>query len=218
MYVSWTSFYPLHLTYDVLLAVFSRALARAKDHGIRVVSLIRRDYNGSTPFSEAELDLLKSTDPASHHQFLRERGLEIARFLVALIDKFDLPPAGKDGKGGLSILGWSLGGTTLFAFAHFFPTYPEAIQERLKKHLKSLVSYGACGICLVSFSVTRTDGFQIRRSMSLDMVIPRGFTLPRKIPRYPRQSVLWPSALGFRRLTPIRTIARGRRSRGSHPA
>ncbi|KAL5476946.1 hypothetical protein ACEPAI_3132 [Sanghuangporus weigelae] len=60
--------------------VFSRLLSLAHKYNARVTALNRRDYAHSTPFSEADLNMLAGNEE-SHSQFLRARGLEIAKFL-----------------------------------------------------------------------------------------------------------------------------------------
>lgn len=126
---------------------FSRTLSRAKFCGIRAVSLARRDYAGSTPFSKDELSQLQGSDSTMHLQFLRDRGYEVAKFLSGLIEKHSLPSVDSGGAGGLFVVGWSLGVLTMNAFVHFFPTYPISLQINLRKHLRSFVAYGTCIIC-----------------------------------------------------------------------
>ena len=121
---------------------FSRTVSRAKHHGMRAISLARRDYKGSTLFSEAELALIRGDDKDMHRQFLRDRGFEIAQFLMGLILKLGLPALDRDGRGGLSVMGWSLGNLTLYAFANFFPTYPKEVKNCLTAYLKSLICWG----------------------------------------------------------------------------
>ena len=127
---------------DRTLANFSRIVDRAKHHGIRAVSLARRDYAGSTPFSEEELEQLRSPEKVAHLQFFRDRGHEIARFIAALADKHSLPPMSANGEGGICVLSWSLGVLTMNAFINFFPIYPSNLQACLRRYLKSLVAYG----------------------------------------------------------------------------
>ena len=120
---------------------FSRAIARAQDHGVRVIALQRRDYRGSSPFSSEELEVLKSADPAVVQQAVRKIGLEIATCLVGLVDKHQLPHSNG---GGLTVVGWSMGGMMLSSFAHYFPTYPEKIQIVLNQCVRSIIYYGTC--------------------------------------------------------------------------
>ena len=110
---------------------------------MRVVSLARRDYEGSTLFTDEELSQLRGSDKTFHLQFLRERGYEVARFLIALADRHELPMKTDTG-GGITLMGWSLGISIMNAFIYFFSTYPKGLQDRLRKYLKSLVAYGTC--------------------------------------------------------------------------
>ena len=142
---------------------FSKTVSRAKDHGMRVFSLARRDFKGSTPFTETELEQIRGNDEDMHRQFLRDRGFEIAQFLVALIEKFKLPAVDRNGQGGLSIMGWSLGNMILYAFANYFSTYPKRVKDHLKSYLGSLICWGKRRACNSVFLLR----LMVRRSVSL---------------------------------------------------
>lgn len=75
--------------------------------------------------------------------FLRDRGLEIARFLVWVIRELQIPPISQSGdEGGLALLGWSLGNITTLAFLSNLRTYPRDIVETLEPYLRTFVMYG----------------------------------------------------------------------------
>lgn len=128
---------------------FSRLMPLAAKYGLRIIALNRRDYVGSTPFTTAELDDLLSDDDAKHRQFLQARGLEIARFLVWVIDELKIPPKTEaviDGEsktyGGLALMGWSLGNIqTILVLGHLM-TYPREVVEKLKLFFRTLFIYG----------------------------------------------------------------------------
>ncbi|KAL5498535.1 hypothetical protein ACEPAH_1889 [Sanghuangporus vaninii] len=127
---------------------FSRLLPLAHNHNARVIALNRRDYVHSTPYSEADLNVLASKDEDAHSQFLRARGLEIARFLCWVITELKVPKAnfGENAaspSGGVVLMGWSLGNLFTDAFVAYLDTYPLDVIETLKLYLKSLIIYAA---------------------------------------------------------------------------
>ena len=128
---------------------FSRLLPLATKYNLRVIALNRRDYVGSTLFSSSELEDLYSNDEAKHKEFLRDRGLEIARFLVWVIENCNIHPratAVSDGKprayGGISVLGWSLGNITTIEFLSNLKTYPQEVIDKLQPYISTFFIYG----------------------------------------------------------------------------
>ncbi|KAI5122824.1 hypothetical protein M0805_003119 [Coniferiporia weirii] len=121
---------------------FSRVIERSSNHGVRIIALNRRDYVGSTLLAPAELALLHDKNASdSHKLFLRARGLEIAHFLVWVIDELKIP------EGRLALAGWSLGTVTTLAFLRHLPSFPEDIIKKLEPHLKTFFIYeSACAI------------------------------------------------------------------------
>ena len=129
------------------IAVFSRLLPVASKHNARVIALNCRDYVHSTPFSDAELGVLAGQDEDAHSQFLRERGLEIAKFLYYVITELEVTRRASSGgnatsSGGLVLMGWSLGNLFTVAFIAHLSTYPPEVTMTLEPYLKSLVIYG----------------------------------------------------------------------------
>ena len=124
-------------------AVFSRLMERGKASGVRVVAVNRRDYPGSTPFSDEDKRVLNSGTDAERAAFLREQGVEIATFVDRLIEKNGLPPLSADKKsGGVQLMGWSFGATLAMAALANLDALPEASQTRLAAHLRSLILFG----------------------------------------------------------------------------
>ena len=134
-----------HQSYLILhlLENFYRLLPFAQKHNLRIVAPNRRDYIGSTLFSEEELSALNGNDDVAHRAFLRDRGLEVAYFLKWIIDEMKIPQASEDGKaGGLALMGWSLGNTTTTAFLGHLQTYPPELVKALEPYLRTFFIYG----------------------------------------------------------------------------
>lgn len=74
---------------------------------------------------------------------MRDRGREIALFLMRLIEKENIPKMSKEGnEGGIVLLGWSLGALTTLAFLADLSTYPGEAREILSSHLRAFLIYG----------------------------------------------------------------------------
>ncbi|KAH8114764.1 hypothetical protein DFH11DRAFT_1508701 [Phellopilus nigrolimitatus] len=119
---------------------FSRLLPLAHKHDLRIIAPNRRDYAGSTPFSDIELDVLNGKDDHAHMDFLQKRGLEIARFLVWIISEKKIPQSNGT-SGGLALLGWSLGNVTTLSFLAHLGSYPQEIIATLEPYLRTFCLY-----------------------------------------------------------------------------
>lgn len=98
-------------------------ITRAHAHNFRVIALNRRDYVGSTQFSQEELNIVNSKDPNELREFLKDRGCEILLFLNWVVEHKAVPCAREGGKGGIALLGWSLGNVTTLSMLAFLKEY-----------------------------------------------------------------------------------------------
>ena len=91
------------------LDTFHRLLPMAAPNNLRLVILNRRDYAGSTKYTEAELESLRE----GRREFLENLGLETITFLAWFATTQDIPKLSADRKtGGFVTIGWSMGGAT----------------------------------------------------------------------------------------------------------
>ncbi|EJF56675.1 hypothetical protein DICSQDRAFT_183715 [Dichomitus squalens LYAD-421 SS1] len=126
-------------------AGFRPLIPLAKEHNLRLVLLNLRGYPGSTPYSDAELELFRGTLD-DQQAALQTRGFEIATFLRWFIENENIPKihttAGSDQKsGGLSILAWSGGNSqTLFSFANA-DKLSENTRALLGAYIRSFIMY-----------------------------------------------------------------------------
>ncbi|KAH8100450.1 hypothetical protein DFH11DRAFT_1671389 [Phellopilus nigrolimitatus] len=121
---------------------FSRLVSDAHKYNLRIIALNRRDYVGSTPFSQTELEAVNGENANAHVNFLRARGLEIARFLIYVISEKKIPRASPDGTaGGLALMGWSLGNVTAMAFLRHLNSYPSDVVDAIEPYLRTFFIY-----------------------------------------------------------------------------
>ncbi|KAL0563546.1 hypothetical protein V5O48_018520 [Marasmius crinis-equi] len=124
---------------------FEKLQSQAHAYNLRVVALNRRDYAGSTPFSDDELDALKGGDDTRARGSIERLGLHIALFLRKFVEEEGVPSVTNAGngrkRGGLAVMGWSMGALTAIApFAN-----PNALGEEtygvLKGYIRDLILY-----------------------------------------------------------------------------
>ncbi|KAJ3798854.1 hypothetical protein GGU11DRAFT_555733 [Lentinula aff. detonsa] len=138
-------------------AIFKRLLPFNTQYNIRIIAPSRRGFPGSTALSEEERNFFiddKDDDDsalnARKEQILELRGVEILQFIDGIIQRLGIPPiqnhddnnnAEEFRKGGIALIGWSLGTTfTLAAMANTdSPLISEEMRERIGKHLRTHV-------------------------------------------------------------------------------
>lgn len=125
--------------YFYMKAWFKPVFSSASSKGVRVVSLNRRGYPGTTPYSPAELKTLSEGGVEG----LKACGVELALFLDGLIDNLSLPaPSIKENEGGLAIMGWSLGNVIPLSTVASVSALKPQVQTQLQSYLRRLIVFG----------------------------------------------------------------------------
>ena len=130
----------------VCIAIFGPMIPFAPANRVRLILVNRRDYPGSTAFSEAELAALGSTDVETRARALAQQGVDIGLFLAWLVREENIPPVSvdRDGnkQGGIALVAWSLAHTPLAGFlAHVDALPPDALRA-LDPCLRSYCIFG----------------------------------------------------------------------------
>ena len=115
-----------------------------------VVALNRRNYPGSTPYDEKDVDVIVNGTKEQKDAWHRDQSHELGMFIHKLIDKGNLPPISADRKtGGVAVVGWSSGaGNAIGMIAHPV-TLPPAIRTGLALHVRFLIVQGVSHFCVV---------------------------------------------------------------------
>ncbi|TFK53392.1 hypothetical protein OE88DRAFT_1626342 [Heliocybe sulcata] len=126
-------------------AIFAKLLPLAARHNLRLVLLNRRDYPGSTPVSQDELEKIRSDNLGVNAAVLRELGLQIASFIAwyartASIPQVQIGVSGEP-EGGLSVLAWSSGNATTSAAIANLAELEEEQKACLKGRLRTYIIY-----------------------------------------------------------------------------
>ena len=126
-----------HFIYTRSPGVFKRILPLASSHSLRVICLSRREYEGSTPYSPDELKIINHGSDAERADFIHNEGVLIALFVDRLIQLLSLPE-----KGGVAIMGWSLGNLFTIAMRASINDLPDNTKQRLKAYMRGFIIFG----------------------------------------------------------------------------
>nr|GAT48478.1 predicted protein [Mycena chlorophos] len=123
--------------------------AFADKHNLRIILWNRRDYRGSTPYSAAELEELR-TGKQSHWDAHAE---SLVHFFEYLIDTEKIPspgPGADRGAGGIILSGWSFGAATALSVLAAPSAVPldSELYKKVEPHFKSLVLYDPSPLAL----------------------------------------------------------------------
>lgn len=132
-------------TLNILYAgVFKKLFPIAKEHGFRIIGIHRRDYSPTTALTEDEVKLLHEGSDGQK-EWLRQRGVELAKFLHNFIDKNSIPPTQGENSGGLAVVGWSLGTIMVQAMISNLDSLPQSVLKDLSGHLHTVILQGKSG-------------------------------------------------------------------------
>lgn len=131
-----------------LPGIFSKVQALAGPAGLRLVAINRRDYIGSTPYSNAELDVVNNGTVAQRDDFMKARGIELGIFMDKFMQQNNIPALSADGRaGGAAVIGWSVGNIFTLSTIANIHALPEDVQARLASRIHTLVMQGAHTCC-----------------------------------------------------------------------
>ncbi|KAF7341425.1 Aminodeoxychorismate synthase [Mycena venus] len=110
----------------------------AHRNDLRVILWNRRDYRGSTKYTDAELE-----DLAAGRKVFQDRlAMQLAWFLEHFIKHENTPKISVDhGSGGFILIGWSFGNATTLSLLADPAVLPTALYETIEPYLRSVVLY-----------------------------------------------------------------------------
>ncbi|KAK1234684.1 hypothetical protein PQX77_002109 [Marasmius sp. AFHP31] len=126
-------------------ATFEAIQAHAHPFNLRVIALNRRDYAGSSPVSDEELEALEGKDESRAREFFDNMGLHLALFIKKFIEEEGIPAILESengrGRGGIAVMGWSLGTMTAVAPFGNPDIMREDVYQVLVKYVQGLILY-----------------------------------------------------------------------------
>ncbi|EJD07447.1 uncharacterized protein FOMMEDRAFT_149976 [Fomitiporia mediterranea MF3/22] len=148
---------------------FRRLLPLAPQHQIRLVLVNRRDYPGSTPYTEEDLEKIRVDNAETHDQFAKARAVEFAQFIKTFVENEDVPKASSDWKrGGVVLLAWSSGNSYTLPLLSYIDAIPIDTREIISQYLRSHVMFDAPRWILGLPSNTAGFGVLTDKTLSLE--------------------------------------------------
>ncbi|KAK7453506.1 hypothetical protein VKT23_011783 [Stygiomarasmius scandens] len=115
--------------------LFKRIIPVAHARSYRMIAINRREYPGSTPYTEEELKIFaEGPDDATRTKLLMTEGSNLALLLDGLIQSLSLPLAG-----GVAVVGWSLGNLYALLLLASITSLPQDTKERLGKFVNRAI-------------------------------------------------------------------------------
>ena len=99
--------------------------------------MTRREYQGSSPYTDEEMRTILNGSDDERANFLHEQGVLMALFLDGIIQTLSLPKAG-----GLAVVGWSMGNIFVLALRACIGDLPVDTRLGLKSHIRSFILWG----------------------------------------------------------------------------
>ncbi|KAJ8507959.1 hypothetical protein ONZ45_g9718 [Pleurotus djamor] len=116
---------------------FDRVHEIAGKNRLRTVALNRRDYPGTTRYTDDELADLKLGQEA----VLQRTSVQLAHFITEFINLNDIPLPGGHGTGGVVVVGWSMGVASVLSLFAYPTALPPRCHDALTRYVRSLVLY-----------------------------------------------------------------------------
>ncbi|KZT27512.1 hypothetical protein NEOLEDRAFT_1130479 [Neolentinus lepideus HHB14362 ss-1] len=145
---------PLSSTYTTLFlihgavfhsAIFQRLFPYASEHQLRLVTVNRRDYPGSTPYSPEELEVLQGQDKNAQTALLRTLGLQISTFIDWFVKSKKILPLSvstdEHKTGGFAMIGWSAGGVLVLSILAHAHTFLDGIVQTIGDYCRTFILY-----------------------------------------------------------------------------
>ncbi len=125
---------------------FEHLIPRAHTYNLRLVIVQRKDYSGSSEYTDAEMATLEGDPPA----FFQGVGLTLARFVYYLIQNTPVCKPSEDrSKGGIGIAGWSLGAIHAMAMFAGLNGLDSLTYSAIMPYVYTLTLYGNTSFDLV---------------------------------------------------------------------
>ncbi|KAI0342328.1 hypothetical protein BDW22DRAFT_185251 [Trametopsis cervina] len=125
-------------------ATFRPLFPYASGSNLRFITLNMREYPGSSPLTDTELDRFQSPDVDLQAAALRDQGIEVANAIAHLIYELNIPsPNVSRGQrtGGTSIVAWSQSNAYVLAILANTSKLDPRVNSILEQHLRIIFLY-----------------------------------------------------------------------------
>ncbi|KAF8156260.1 hypothetical protein K438DRAFT_2075673 [Mycena galopus ATCC 62051] len=105
---------------------FQRLTPLAQPNSLRIISVNRREYPGSSPYTAQELTVFAEGNDTEQASLVEQQGRDLA---IAVDSR----------NGHIALIGWSMGTIFLLALIACIETLPTATRERLSSRVHSVI-------------------------------------------------------------------------------
>jgi pimeloyl-ACP methyl ester carboxylesterase len=133
-------------THFFALGIFQRLNPLAQPNSLRIISVNRRCYPGSSGYSAEELAVFNEGTDAERASLLEQQGRDLALFVDGLITELSLPR-----KGGIALIGWSMGTIFLLSLIASVGTLPADTRDRLASFVHTVVLLRSLSLLFILF-------------------------------------------------------------------
>jgi len=154
-----TGYYALSHTFDIyqvnlsnLPGTFQRLLPIAPSKSMRLICINRREYPGTTPFSDDEKRVIVSGSDEERYTFFQKQGISLAKFVCRLIDQCAIPAptlskervgSKEIKKGGITVGAWSLGNVYMISIVACIDVVDKEVRNQLQVYVTGFLLWGA---------------------------------------------------------------------------
>jgi len=129
---------------------------------MRIICINRREYPGTTPFSDEENRIIISGSEEERYTLLQEQGIGLAQFVCGVIKQCSIPAPStakqdtgieETKKGGITVAGWSLGNIYMLSMVACVDVVEGEAQKKLQEYVTGFFMWGTCRtalICLIN--------------------------------------------------------------------
>jgi len=127
------------------LAVFRRLVPLASQHNLRLIFVNRRDYPGSSPYSDEDLRNVQNVeDGEGYERFFKARGSEFAKFTEWIITHESIPKADwENNTGGVFMLAWSAGNAYALPILSYVDLLSETTRSTIEPYFRGFIIFDA---------------------------------------------------------------------------
>lgn len=120
----------------------------ASQYNLRLILVNRRDYPGSSPYSDDDLRNVGDTeDDKGYEAFFKARAFEFARFIEWIVEHEGIPKADWTGNtGGVFLSAWSAGNGYAVSILSYVDLLPETTRSIVQPFLRGFIFFGACSL------------------------------------------------------------------------
>ncbi|KLO13267.1 hypothetical protein SCHPADRAFT_890146 [Schizopora paradoxa] len=128
-----------------IIVVFHPIIPFATRYNLRFILINRRDYPGSSPYSDEDLHNVGDTeDDKGYEAFFKARAFEFARFIEWIVEHEDIPKADWNGNaGGIFLMAWSAGNGYAVSTLSYVDLLTETTRSNIQPYLRGFIFFDA---------------------------------------------------------------------------